>query len=296
MIHTPYDGSSKLFQIGLKPLDHDAWIESDSTLGAMLAEKARIWREHPEAVFVAEPGSESGQAELLALLAEYLPGRYPELYRREGDTIEFVASGERVSLTAAEPPLMTAARLVADDLILLRKSEAGWRLVAGSLSFPSAWSLGEKFGRPMHEIHGPVPGFGAGTRNAELIERMFDNLRPAIAVIRWNWSLYGDADLFYPVAHAPNGRRFGAGERADPVFIRLERQALRKLPGTGDIVFTIRIYIDPLEALETHADAARLAPAMIEQIEALTPEQVAYKGLTAERDRLLARLREIGTR
>jgi hypothetical protein len=294
VIHTPYDGSSKLFQIGLKPLGHEDWIESDATLPAFLAEKARIWREHPDEVFVAEPGTEDGQSELLALLVGYLPRRHPELYRREGDSMVIVPTGDRVSLDSVEPPLMTAARLVADDLILLRKSRAGWRLAAGSLSFPSAWSLREKFGRPMHEIHGPVPGFGAGTRNAELIERMFDNLRPAIAVLRWNWSLYGDAELFHPQSHEPAGRRFGAGERAHPVFIRLERQTLRKLPASGDIVFTIRIVVDPLEALETHPDAATLAPAMIAQLEELTPEQVAYKGLTAERERLIARLREIG--
>ena len=30
--HTPYDGSSKLFSVGLKPLDFDRWIEVDEFL------------------------------------------------------------------------------------------------------------------------------------------------------------------------------------------------------------------------------------------------------------------------
>ena len=42
----------------------------------------------------------------------------------------------------------------------MRRGEDGWRLAAGSLCFPSSWSLDEKFGRPLQEIHAPVPGFG----------------------------------------------------------------------------------------------------------------------------------------
>mgnify|MGYP000846223527 CR=1 FL=1 len=46
------------------------------------------------------------------------------------------------------------------------EGEGGWRLAAGSLCFPSSWSLVEKFGKPLQDIHAPVPGFGPGTRSA----------------------------------------------------------------------------------------------------------------------------------
>jgi hypothetical protein len=42
------------------------------------------------------------------------------------------------------------------------------------------------------------PALQKGTRNAGLIERMFDNLRLDMPVVRWNWSVYGDAELFHP--------------------------------------------------------------------------------------------------
>jgi hypothetical protein len=58
-------------------------------------------------------------------------------------------------------------------------------------------------------------------------------------------------------------------------------------------LFTIRIYIDPLEALTRREDGAKLAKAIAEQIKALTPEELDYKGLTVEKDRLLMRLGEI---
>ena len=287
-LRTPYDGSSKLFQIGLKPLEAADWIDVDERLAADLAEKERLAAERWDEVFAAEPGTEAAQAELLAMLVAHLPERFPDVYRRHGSTM--IVAGRRVDLAAA-PALWTAARLVQEDLVLMRRGADGWRLAAASLSFPSSWRLREKIGRPIEELHAPVPGFGGGTRNAELIARMFDKLRPELGMIRWNWSLYGDDALHHP--HESPPKRYGGGAKAERVFLRVERQTLRKLPVSGDIVFTIRIAVDPLAALEAHDDSGRIAAAIISQLEALSPEQLDYKGMTDERDGLIARLTDI---
>jgi dimethylamine monooxygenase subunit A len=287
-VHTPYDGSSKLFAIGLKPLDVDEWIDADERLGADLAEKERLAATHWDEVFAAEACTEAAQAEVLALLAAHLPRRFPQLYRREEDAM--LVAGRPVPL-GATPALWTAARLVQEDLVIMRRGQSGWRLAAATLCFPSSWRLAEKFRRPIHELHAPVPGFGEGTRHAELIGRMFDNMRPDTPMLRWNWSVYGDAELFHP--HNSPARRFGDGVRAEHVFLRVERQTLRRLPATGDVLFTVRVFVDPLERLERHSDAPRLASALIEQLNAFNTEQLDYKGMTLERDRLVARLREI---
>ncbi|MGV3491642.1 MAG: heme-dependent oxidative N-demethylase family protein [Devosia sp.] len=293
-IPTPYDGSSKLFQIGVKPLAPADWIDVDERLPAHLQEKERILATEPD-VFMALPQTEAAQAEMLALLAEHLLLHHANLYRREPDGLHIAPANRTVRLDASEQPLLTAGKLVQEDLILLRRSDEGWRVVAGFLAFPSSWSLADKLGRPMHEVHSPVPGFGAETRPNELIGRMFDNLRPDTPLIRWNWSLYGDDVLRHTGEAIPGTRRFGTGERADPVFLRVERQTLRRLPMSGDIVFTVRIHVDPLETLERHADGARIAAAIAEQL-ALTPEQAAYKGMTAERERVLMWLAEFAAR
>ncbi|RYH14128.1 MAG: DUF3445 domain-containing protein [Alphaproteobacteria bacterium] len=275
----------KPFAIGIKPLDLSEWIDADDRLGVYLDEKARLWGTHRAQVFAAEADTGAAQAEVLALLAEHLPARFPSLYRRDATAIE--VAGRRVVLDGPEPPLAIAASLVQEDLVLMRRSEAHWRLTAASLCFPSAWRLAEKFGRPMHAVHGPVPGFSEGTRNAQLIERMFDNLRPETGMIRWNWSLFGDSRLFHPDSH-PGGPRFG--EDATSAVFRLERQTFRRLPVSGDILFSIRIYIDPLDALARLPEGPALAATLSGQLAALTPEQADYKGLLAERDVLLARL------
>jgi hypothetical protein len=120
---------------------------------------------------------------------------------------------------------------------------------------------------------------------------MFDSMQPGTVALRWNWSLYGDDALFHPQESPP--RRFGAEDRADPVYLRLERQGLTRLPVSGDILFTIRIHVDPLEVVARRPEGRRIAAALAEQLEALGTDQLAYKGLTLERERLLTRLKEI---
>lgn len=300
LTHTPYDGSSQPFTIGLKPLDLNDWIEIDDDLEVYLAEKDRLYAALPEKVFVAEPDTAKAQREVLDALATYLPERFPETYQRIGDAIEMPALGRRIDLSAAElPPLRTASLLVPEDLILMRKGGDGWRLAAGSLCFPSSWSLTEKFGRTLHEIHEPVPGFGPGTRPAELIERMFDRLQGQ-AVERFNWSLQSGDALYHPISQRQRIDRatmrpskFSEDEIAAQAFVRVERQTLRKLPGSQDILFTIRIYLNPLSALRNHPDRAKLAASFASQLSGLDQAQLDYKGLSADRDRLVEVLSHI---
>ncbi|MFT4076297.1 MAG: DUF3445 domain-containing protein [Asticcacaulis sp.] len=292
-MHTPYDGSHKLFTIGVKPLDPAEWIDVDDRLLSYLDEKDRLAERVPDKIFVAEPGTEAAQGEVLTLLADHLPERFPDIYQRLGPQIDILSAFRRVRLDTPYPPLLVAGGLVQEDLVLMRRGQNGWRLAAAHLCFPSSWRLHEKFGKALQEIHAPVPDFGRDTRNANVIERMFDNLRPEQPVMRWNWSLHADDVLHHP--HSAGQWRFG-DEKIDSLYFRLERQTLRRLPESGDILFTIRIYLDPLAAMEAQPNAAELAQALISQLQAYTPAQLDYKGLTLERDRLIARLGEIAAR
>ena len=161
----------------------------------------------------------------------------------------------------------------------------------------SSWSLREKFGKPLQQIHQPVPGLGPGARMEDLIRRIFDNLQVEQPVERMNWSLQAVPDLYFPLSNS--GRETRAATRpskfADVAavargFIRIERQTLRRLPASGDILFTIRIHLDPFEMLRRHPDRARLARSFASQLSALDERQLDYKGLTADRDRLVEAL------
>ncbi len=294
-VHTPYDGSSQPFTIGLQQLDLKDWIEVDENLLAYLAEKRRLFGLHAERIFVEEPGTQAAQAEVLELLAAHLIGRYPQLYARNGDEITVSGWPDKIELGSAQTPLLLrAANLVQEDLVLMRKDEKrGWHLAAASLSFPSSWTLLEKFGRSMDDIHAPVPDFNAGTRNADLITRMFDNLRPDRSVYRMNWSLQPGDEMYHPLASHQKGALYTDDDLATHCHIRVERQTLRKLPMSGDILFTIRIYLDPVNALKKHPQCRAVAEAFCRQLEALNPAQSNYKGIMTIRERLIDTLNRL---
>jgi hypothetical protein len=129
---------------------------------------------------------------------------------------------------------------------------------------------------------------------------MFDNLKVEQPVQRFNWSIQAGDALYHPLSNDQRNERATARpskfpdiEAAARAFIRVERQTLRKLPACGDILFTIRIHLDPLAAIRRHPDRNDIALTFADQLLALDEAQLDYKGLTADRDRLIAVLRDI---
>ena len=288
--HTPYDGSARPFTIGLKRLDLADWIEPDDRLEADLAEKDALLCGARGAVFAEEAGSRPAQGEVLALLAAHLVQQFPALYRAEGDRMRIGAGGRLIALDS-DAPLLVAGRLVQEDLVLLQRGETGWRMVAASLSFPSSWLLAEKIGRDMAAIHAGVPGYAG--QMGERVARIFDHLAVDQPVWRLNWSLQGNARLHHP-PETGRGARFPSGDDLGlAAHLRVERQTLRRLPVSGAILFTIRVYLDPLAALRRHAEGAALATGLRQQLRDLTGEQLAYKGLSDHREAIDALLAEI---
>jgi hypothetical protein len=280
--HAPWDGTSRPFTIGMRPIVPADWIEVDAHLAAYLDEKARLEAAGLAHVFRAEPNTAAAQQELLDALVDNLVTHHPAAYRREGDLVVLTAADRSVDLGTPAPALLVASRLVQEDICLMRRDEAGWRLAAAALAFPSFWRLGEKIGRPMDAIHAPVPGFAG--RMDQMVTRIFDNLAPTQPVERFNWSLYDDARLHHPEPHPKTWR--GADGRLDAarVHVRVERQTLTRLPRSGDIAFTIRIHQGPAARLAGTRSGRLLA----DDLEGLDDAQRAYKGWTTDADDLIA--------
>jgi len=279
LAHRPYDGSSKPFTIGIRPLEPARWIEPDGGLESYLAQKQDLFANKHADVFAAQDDTRDSQCEIRDALADYLTRHHPHLYRRDGGRIRIAAGERSVAFDDETPPLLQAARLVQDDLAIMRRDEDGWRLAAAAICFPSTWVLREKFGRTLAEIHEPVPGFAGDMERR--VARIFDNLRIGAPVERFNWSIYDNDRLHHP---RPSTRPSAAA------FIRVERQTLLKMPRSHDILFTIRVLIDPLAAFRTHPDGASLAQSLREQLLAMTEAQLAYKGMTDSRNRLATKL------
>ncbi len=151
------DGSSKPFTMALQPLNPDEWIEVDDRLAEYLAEKDALISNSRDDVLMTEADTEAAQQEVLDLLLSYLPRHYPDHYLYEDGSIKVLPLGTSYTISDfADCPLELASRLVQEDLILMRPGSEGHRIVAACACFPSEWSLKEKFGNALADVHGPV--------------------------------------------------------------------------------------------------------------------------------------------
>ena len=274
------------FRIGVRPLGDAPWLCVDGALGERLDEKERLLAARPDIVHGALESGEAGSREALERIGAWLLANAADTHEADGSGGVRVrgrpsaggGSRERLEPPESAPPLVRAARLVAEDLALLRRDRTGWRLVAGCIAFPSHWSLAEKLGRPLAEVHAPVPGYAAGSRNARTLDRMFDALRPDAPVLRGNWALHADPTLHRPAAAAdagadhPQDARPHVGRSLESLWLRHERQTLSKLPRSGDVLFTTHTTHERVAAL----DAARRAR-LHRQLAALDDAQRRYR-------------------
>ena len=277
------DGPWRL-AVGIKALDLQAWIEVDELFVDQLAERRRLLAERRAEVLAGLPESRAGQEELLALLLDHLTARFPDHYRRHGGRIKNRATGESFDLEAwAGAPLELAGRLVQEDLCLMQRGEAGYRLVAAVLCFPAHWRLADKLGRPLQAIHDPVPGFGE--RLAAPVDRFFASIQVERPVWRVNWSLVDTPTLFLPPEHRGRPRPIAAARAGEELWLRVERQTLRRLPRTGDVVFGIHTCVEPLAAA---IDSAQAAGALAARIREMPEPMARYKSIWPIRAPLLA--------
>ena len=283
--YLPFDGGRFRLMMGLMPLAEAGWIERDERLAADLAEKRRLLETRHSEVFAALDEAAAPAAALLEQLVQHLLQYHGAVYAREGDVILNAATSERWDLARpALHPLDLAGRLVQEDLCLLQRAAAGetYRLIGASLCSPARWRLADKIGRALAAIHAPVPGYAEKLERP--VDRFFAALAPERPVWRLNWSIVDDPAPFQPVAR-PAADAVTAATAGERLWLRVERQTLRRLPESGAVVFTIRTYITRLDAaIAARETAAELAGS----IRAMPEESRRYKHIAPVAAPLLA--------
>ena len=227
------------------------WLIFDEAYAGQMALRDRLIKEARASVFAQLAGAEEAASEVLAMVLAHLPRGFD----RSGRTVAR-PDGFTVDLDA-DPPLITAARLVQEDLCILQKPEGSDEhvLTSAVLCFPASWTLAEKIGRPLAAIHGPVEDYDPGM--ATRVQRMFDAIRVETPLWRQNALLYASPDLYQPRAEAdPRDER-----HLETPYLRSERQCLLRLPRTKDVLFSIHTYVIPVTALTAEqADALNTFP------------------------------------
>jgi hypothetical protein len=172
-------------------------------------------------------------------------------------------------------PLEAASLLVQEDLCLMSQVGSDWVLTAASMCFPSRWDVRDKIGKNLSGIHGPVPHYEETI--AVSTQNIHDKLTVERPVWRVNWTVMDSGELHQPVAvRDPNAMKVTRDNIDQTLYFRRERQTLRKLPNSGDILFTIRTYSDVFS--EVVARYPEFQVDLGTTLEGVTPQMADYKG------------------
>ncbi|MCH2168676.1 MAG: DUF3445 domain-containing protein [Oceanicola sp.] len=234
---------------GIQPAPLEEWLRVDEAYGAQMAHREWLLTHHRDEVIACQPHAREAVEELYATVMDALPALG---FTRAGGA--WVCPDGRHVTEDSDQPLLTLGRLVQNDFCvhLQHPGAAEHHLAAAVLCFPAGWRLSDKIGRPLTQIHVPVDPYDESM--ARRVQRMFDALQPGRLLWRANALLYADPELFAPRSSEHRRHQPKLGEA---VWMRSERQVLRKLPESGAVVFTIHTYVIPVEKL-TQAQLASL--------------------------------------
>jgi hypothetical protein len=273
------DGSFR-FQMSLRPGEGSPFFAPTAHHSEVMAERRALLAHSPELYTAALPGTAPLLNETASLVQGWLaqtaipPAPRPPA-APDGDVAHLVAWCAETGRTW-EP----------DWVILQRGDDAIYRLVAGVVCFPSGWALLDKLGRPLDEIHEPVPGLNASL--GRQIHVFLERLKPGAVWWRDNWGLSADSALnHHPSLHL---RPLTARARLTTTWLRYEEQILARLPGSPDVLFGIRVGRVRLAEILPFPEVTRR---LTEALRTMPEDVAAYKGIAPARATLLSQLEAV---
>jgi hypothetical protein len=285
-IYLPFESGPYRMSMSLTTVPESAWFEIDERYDDEMRERRELLAVRHGDVFGALPGSDAARDETLREVVANLCEHAPQWFARDGDVVRNALTGESWDLSAPPcDPLEVAGRLVQEDLCIIQNDTDGPRFTAAVLCFPSRWRLNEKLGKPLTSVHGPVPHYAE--RLAAPVDRFMARVKVGHIASRLNWSVLDDPALYQPTGkwREATNARITPENAGDSLYLRVERQTLRRLPQSGAILFGIRVHSYQLARAITRPEhAARLADA----VRALPEATMHYKSLKAFGPALLA--------
>ncbi len=158
---------------------------------------------------------------------------------------------ELAAMLGVEGALPEAALATHEDLCLLTKraGEDHYRLIGAAVAWPSDWRPAEKIGLSLRALHAPIQGYEK--QLATGVDRFMETLRPGPIYARCNWFIAATPERRWLPDRPPHEAfaHVTPANAGETLFVRSERQTLRRLPQTQAILFAIGIYVEPLGGL-----------------------------------------------
>ncbi|KAJ5946951.1 hypothetical protein N7454_003790 [Penicillium verhagenii] len=248
----------------IRRLDAHNWLTLDKNYMDEHRVRDLLLCEKRDKVLRCLPESLAACQETLKEVSEFLSERFPTMFKKTihvNETwIENMATKERFNVGGQGPTacvngtdaLEAAVRLTMEDLsVLMMNGDGEYYLAASASLFPTGWTVEERIGWTITQMHAPVPLWHQQV--ACSVSKFLARLSPTSPMERSNYFVEvkrPDEDL-YDILYRPGSlcEKELSDPSPDEIIIRRERQTFRRLPRTGAIVFGVKTYLTPLRQL-----------------------------------------------
>ena len=280
------EGPSPQRNMSIPPEAKEQYVFTSETK-AIFKQKAAVTKRNPSRVIQFLEGHDKDvinavREQFDRMLSEF--GKfYPDIYAVTADTITNKMTGEKVTrkevlaTKGAYESLELVGKLVQEDWLMMKKdAKSGeYILIGGYLAFPTHWSIERAIGWSLAQIHSNIPGTEESrAKFVQMISMVLDRslAAPDRIVVRNNWFVESDPRYALPDyirTKAPEEQSIVEILASDKtpaekkkllkelLCLRIERQTLRGLPGSGVVVFTINPYVFQLNTIIKNPQVAR---------------------------------------
>lgn len=265
------------------PFDVDEHYVSD------MRDRALVLKEDPTRC-QALPHMMLAQWDTLELIMTSLARDYPEHFslERNGDDWHWINRPLRIenkfrfgdASTLPYEPMEYITRQCQGDFTLSDQRDNNLWMDAGIATAQADWSLDFDVGMNFMEWHAPVPlAHEAGVFDRALKFLLALQYGKPVRRLNWTMTINPRLDTSPENYHkwGPDRATVTPENVGDKVHLRVELQALWRLPRSNAILFSIRAYLIKMDELVTDLNKARR---MHRVLQTLPPELAEYKGIT----------------
>lgn len=300
----PFADDSYLYSVNIEPHTagaagsaYEFAFDIDEHYVAECEDKRITLEQDPER-YVALPHMMDAQWDFLELIMESLSRDYPEHFTLHKDAARWTWTNRPLALhdtftfgdasTLPSEPFDYIGRQAQGDFVLLDQRDGDLWADAGMVTSQADWSLAFDAGMSFKQWHGPVPmAHEIGVFDRAL--KYLLALRQGQPVRRLNWTMTVHPRLDtspenYPL-WGPDRTRVTADNAGPLVHLRVELQALFRLPRSNAVLFSIRCYLASLDDIAVYP---RWAKRLRRVLVSLPQPLVEYKGLARYRDTVVS--------
>lgn len=238
----------------------DWWLELDSTYEERMMQRKALLEEHGATILDYADGTELACKEAMEIALTFLVTRYPRHFSLSADKTIFHNRILNIETQLSPPvkhPLHVLYEHVPEDFVFMQRCHRTGHYVlrAGFIVSSVGWTLGEKFNKPLYEIHEPVPHYAE--KMSSSMNRFFARLPTDRPIQRASWDVCPGQMLFAvpddPVVALRAKGQADPPQPIDNLHLRVDWQTLRRLPLSGAICFNFKARFTPITQFRDEA-------------------------------------------